>query len=229
MLALTFYAFSAIVIAVISLAIWELSPTKTRNKTLLFPITIFLFQLTIGLIGETGFYINYSLPPPFVYAGILPAFVLLASFSFSKTGKLLLKSIPLHYPILFQSFRIIVELLIFWTYLKGWGPKEATMIGYNYEFYFGILALIVGFLTWRGKLSKKLLIGWNVFGLLMLAFIVGIFITSAFAYDTFWGNSDRMVTDEMFQMPVMAIATLYMPLAVWTHIFSIRQNILRES
>ncbi len=229
MLALTFYAFSAIVIAVISHAIWKLSPAETRNKTLLFPITIFLFLLTIGLIGETGFYINYSLPPTFVYAGILPAFLILAIFSFSKLGKRLLKNVPHHYPVFFQSFRIVVELLIFWTYLKGWGPKEATMIGYNYEFYFGALALIIGFLTWKGKVSKKLLLGWNVLGLFMLAFIVGIFITSAFAYDTFWGNSERMVTDEMFQMPVMAIVTLYMPLAVWTHIFSIRQNILRES
>ena len=132
------------------------------------------------------------------------------------------------YLFFFQSFRIIVELLIFWTYLKGWGPKEATMIGYNYEFYFGALALIVGFLVWKGKVSNKPLLGWNLLGLFMLAFIVGIFITSAFAYDTFWGNSERMVSDKMFQMPVMAIATLYMPLAVWTHIFSIRQIRLKN-
>ena len=98
-----------------------------------------------------------------------------------------------------------------------------TMIGYNYEFYFGIIALIMGLLVWKKRASKGLIILWNIWGLFMLAFIVGLFFTSGFAWDSVWGATEPMIKADLLQMPSLSIATLYMPLAVWMHIFSIRQ------
>lgn len=222
---LLFYTFSAIIITIITIVAYKHSPTEHQSKVFLFPISILLFQVAIILLSSTGFYVNFDLPPRLVYAGIVPSFIMLFAFSFSKAGKSLLKSIPNHYPILFQSFRIVVELFIYWTFLLGYGPKEATMVGYNYEFYFGIVALIFGVLVWKKRVSKKLILTWNIIGLFLLAFIVGIFFTTGFAWDSFWGRSQPMITNEMLNMPIMSIATLYMPLAVWMHIFSIRQTI----
>ena len=81
----------------------------------------------------------------------------------------------------------------------------------------------MGYLMWKRKLSGKILLVWNLIGLIMLGFIVGIFFTASIAWDTFWGKEAPMMSNEMMKMPAPSIATLYMPLAVWMHIFSIRQ------
>lgn len=223
MISILFYVFSAILLTEISFFAWKHTLPGLKQMIWWFPLTMVLFQLGVFILGEFEFYTNLAMPPRLVYAGILPSFVLLAVFSFSKIGNQLCNYLPLHLPVIFQSFRILVELFIYLIYLLGWGPKEATMIGYNYEFYFGITALIMGYLMWKKKLSGKILLVWNLIGLIMLGFIVGIFFTASIAWDTFWGKEAPMMSNEMMKMPALSIATLYMPLAVWMHIFSIRQ------
>lgn len=226
MVSLIFHLFSAALILLISSVAYQLSHNK--KKVFTFPLTLLLWLIAVYFIGETDFYVNYDLPPRFVIFGIVPSFLLLAFLTLSKSSKKLLLKVPLHYPIYFQSFRIIVELLIFWTYINGIAPKAATFLGYNYEFYFGISAIIVGTLVLRKKITLPALKIWNILGLCMLAFIVGIFFTSVFAYDTFWGESSRTVADAMLKMPYISIAILYMPLAVWMHIFSLQQIKMKQ-
>jgi len=217
-----YYSFSVLIIATISILAFLFS--GKNKKTFLIPVIFIAWQLVIGLIGSTGFYEDFTIPPNLIYAGILPTFIILGFLFLSKTSKALSVSLPKHIPILFQSFRIVVELLILKIYLDGMGPIEATFKGYNYEFYFGFSALIVGLLVWRGMLSKKIIIAWNIIGIGMLTFIVGIFITSAFAYQEFWERDTRMIQDAFLHMPYLSIATFYMPIAVWMHIFSLKQQ-----
>lgn len=223
-----YHFFSITLITVITTVAYRYSNNK--KKVMLFPTASILWLFTVYIIGETNFYINFDFPPRFVIFGILPSFLLLASFTFSTSGRNLMNTIPIHFPIFFQSFRIIVELLILWCYFEGIGPKAATFMGYNYEFYFGISALLVGVLAFKKRLKSIHLLLWNSIGLFMLAFIVGIFFTSVFAHETIWGSPTRTVSDLFMKMPYISIAVFYMPLAVWMHIFSIQQvKILRKT
>jgi hypothetical protein len=217
-----YYSFSALIIITLSTIAYRF--TDKDKKTLLFPVILIAWQLVVGSIGSTGFYENFTLPPNLVYTGIIPTFIILGLFFLSNTSKQLSLSIPKHIPILFQSFRIIVELLIFKVFLSGLVPIESTFQGYNYEFYFGFSALFIGYLSWRKFLNNKIILAWNVLGLFMLAFIVGIFITSGLAYKEFWGRETKMIQDAFLHMPYLSIATFYMPIAVWIHIFSIKQH-----
>ena len=119
MISALFYSFSAVIILLITFFAWKHAKPESKGKVFLFPITFLVFQIVIAIVGETGFYINFDLPPRMVYAGIVPSFILLALFSFSKTGKSLVQNIPIHQPVIFQSFRIIVELFIYWTFILG--------------------------------------------------------------------------------------------------------------
>jgi hypothetical protein len=217
-----YYSFSSLIIIVICIVAYRFS--NKNKKTLLFPISLIAWQSVVGLIGETGFYEDFTLPPNLVYAGIVPTFIIIGIFFLSNTSKQLNKYIPKHIPILFQSFRIIVELLILKAFLIGIAPIEATFQGYNYEFYFGFSAIIIGFLVWKNLVNTKVILAWNILGLLMLAFIVGIFITSGLLYKEFWESETKMVQDAFLHMPYLSIATFYMPIAVWMHIFSIKQH-----
>lgn len=216
-----YYSFSGLITFFISIVSIKYLKNK---KAFLFLVAILLWQLVVGLVADTGFYYDLTLPPKLVIAGIIPTFVLLGAFFLSKSSTTLQESIPKHIPIFFQSFRIIVELLILKIYLDGFGPIEATFQGYNYEFYFGFSALIIGILSLKGIIGKKIIVAWNVFGLGMLAFIVGIFFTTAFAHESFWGVKTEMVKEPFFYMPYLSIATFYMPVAVWMHIFSLKQH-----
>lgn len=222
-----FYSFSIIIIALITFTIHQYLPPEKKNKSFLFPIVLIATHVIIAVLGENEFYIDFNMPPRFAYAGILPMFLILSRFVFSKIAKLLIEKVPTHFPVLFQSFRIVVELLIYWAFLHGFAPKEATMLGYNYEFYFGVLTIIIGVLVWKKKVAPRFIIAWNILGLAMLAIIIVIFFTSAFAYDTVWEYDHPIIDNHMLKPPYMAIPTLYMPLAVWMHIFSIKQQISR--
>lgn len=223
MTSLIFYSFSAAITLIVSLFAFLKAPKNHKIKTLRFPGIILLFQVAVGWLGSIGVYESFDLPPMLVVFGILPAFIILAFISFSKTVKALLPTVPIHYPILFQSFRIIVELLILLSFTQGLGPIEITFQGYNYEFYFGITALIIGLVAWKKSIPNKILIAWNVFGLIMLAIIVGLFFTCGFMHEAVWGSKEPMIKAGLLHMPYLSIATFYMPIAVWMHIFSIRQ------
>lgn len=220
---LLYHSLSALSIGLISFHSYKYIGKEYRKKSLRYPIALSIWVLLLMGISSTGFYYNQDLPPRFVVFGIVPSFLILSSFSFSKSGNILLKTVPIHLPILFQSFRIFVELLILKTYLDGYTPEIVTFKGYNYEFYFGISALIIGVLYAKNKLSPSVIKIWNYLGLTLLAIIIFLFFSSAFAYESVWNSTIPLVSKEIYEAPYLFIATIYMPLAVWMHIFSIRQ------
>lgn len=220
---LLYYSFSAAIISIITFGAYNFLENGSKTKSFRFPIAFIIWQVTLGLIASTNFFESFDLPPRFVLFGIVPSFIILALFSYSKSTKSLIQNIPLQLPIFFQSFRIFVELLILKAFLDGYAPVSTTFQGYNYEFYFGISAIIVGFSVLKLKLNYTILLLWNILGLIMLGIIVFIFASSGYAHQAIWDSPIPLVKMELFHMPHLSIATLYMPLAVWMHIFSIRQ------
>ena len=189
------------------------------TKFLLFAVTWCAY---VFVVCATGFIKETSLPPRMPLLLILPLFGIMGWFMFSKRSTQFLDRVPIHYPVFFQSFRVAVELLIYWAFLKGLAPKEASFEGYNFEIYFGAFALIVGFAVYHKKLNKRLLVIWNIIGLCFLAMIVGIFTTILYN-PAIWGYDTAVVNPEMMTFPFMLIPSVFMPVAVFSHVFSIRQ------
>lgn len=175
------------------------------------------------LVGYFGILKDTSLPPKMPLLLVFPIFGLLIWFFTSKKASPYLKPIPIYIPLLFQSFRIFVELLIWWSYLKGLTAVEATFEGYNYEIVFGLSALIMGLLAFKNMIGPKLIILWNVIGLSFLSVIVGIFVTLVY-FPSIWGYENEIVNPEFLTFPYMYIPAVYMHVAVFTHVFSIIQN-----
>ena len=195
-----------------------------RKRVLILLSCVVLYSAYTLLIGYTEIIQDTSLPPKMPLFLIFPIFSIFVWFFISKRADPYLDAVPLYFAPLFQHFRIFVELLIFGCYVTGLTRGvEATFEGYNYEIYFACTGLIVGFLIWKKKMAPKIIIVWNFVGIGFLTVIVGIFIT-LFLKPEIWGYAGSVVSKEFMYFPYMLIPSIYMPVAVFTHVFSIVQH-----
>src|SRR4029078_1824821 len=117
--------------AVLKRTNWE----KNMQNKILFG-TIFILLIWVGLLtilSSKGFFSDFSkLPPRPALAILMPLpFVLLTAFS--NKGAQLLQAMPPQWLVLMQSFRIVVELLIWFAFLNGKLPGQMSFEGRNFD------------------------------------------------------------------------------------------------
>ena len=160
---------------------------QKQNKILLQTSFVFLFWLLLtGVLSSLGMLeMNEQkpiVPPPLLVLVNIPLVILLLLVSFNNTLKQILKATPFAWLVYFQSFRIIVEILIWLVFIQNLLPIQMTFEGNNFDILVGIFALPIGYLVAKQnsiKIKQKLLIGWNIFGLCLLATIISISVLSA--------------------------------------------------
>jgi len=199
---------------------WE----KNRQRKIFFGATlvIVLWTVLILILSYNGLLANFSKMPPrpaFVMFVPLPVIILIA---FSKTGTQLLKSVPPHWLVLMQSFRIVVELLLLFALISHKIPVQMTFEGKNFDVLTGVLALPVGYLLAKKKsYSLKLAVVFNIMGMLLLLNILVIAILSMPTPIRYFMNepSNTLVA----QFPFILLPGVLVPIAYAMHIFSLRQ------
>lgn len=230
MLLLSHYILLAVILTIIGWGFNKAASTAGYNtqekRKLIRGYTLFI-ALWIGYVSTlaaTGFLADFSLPPKFVLFVVVPAFVVIGTFFSIKRFKNIISFFPIVLPVYYQSFRIVVELLIWGIYKEGMVPELVTFEGRNMDILVGLSAPVVGYLAYHVKwLSHKVVIIWNVCGLLILANIVFIFI-SLIVKPSIWGFDDIPLTLDFPKLPYVYIAGAFMPTAVFMHIFSIRKS-----
>ncbi len=181
-----------------------------------------------AVLSARNFFSDFSaIPPRLVLVPITGIFIILL-VAFSKWFTELLKVIPPHWLVYFQSFRIAVELLLWLACIRGIVPQQMTFEGYNFDVLSGILALPVGWALAKQKsYAKSLAIVYNVAGLLLLFNIVTIAVLSM-------PTPFRQFMNEPANTIVAYFPFIYLPgvlvvLAFAFHIFSLRQLIMKRS
>jgi len=186
-----------------------------------FVVPLFLWFGAIFAVASTGFFQSYELPPRIALI-IFGAFGFIFWFVRKNRNTDWLMLIPPSLLIGAQSFRILVETVIYHTYLAGIGPIESTFKGYNYEMYVGISAIIVALLYRYKVIGNQLAIAWNFIGLCFLGIIIFIFVSSSY-FPHLWGESESMMSLEFPTFPYLLLPAFLMPLAVFMHCLSIVQ------
>jgi hypothetical protein len=185
---------------------------------------IILWLTILGILSFTGFFSNFSALPPRLLLVLLIGFFIALLITFSKGFTRLLKTVPPHWLVYFQSFRIAVELLLWLAFSKGLIPGQMTFEGYNFDVVTGILALPVGWLLSKRKpYARTLGIIFNIIGLLLLLNIITIAVLSM-------PTPFRQFMNEPANTIVATFPFIYLPgvlvvLAFSFHVFSLRQLI----
>lgn len=220
------YILLVIILVILGWGFYKAGKKLNNKKTLYWYATaISIWMLYVIEVSSSGFLADFSLPPKVVVFVILPAFVFTAIFFSLKRFNATIAAFPIALTVYYQTFRVIVELLILGLYKEGIGPELVTFEGRNFDILAGLTAPIVGYLAYSKKvISHKAVIAWNIVGLLLLANIVFIF-QSLLIKPEMWGFSEIPVSLDFTRPPYILIAAVFMPSAVFMHVFSIRKSL----
>ncbi len=143
--------------------------SKSRVTT----VVIALWFLSTAWIARLGLLNDFSTMPPRVVLVFLPTIIGVCLIAFSRIGKSV-ANYSVAFLIGFQSFRIIVELLIHQAVSEGIAPPQMTWSGLNFDIVTGITALLL--IPFANKLPVWAVHVWNTmgFGLLLLVVVVAI-------------------------------------------------------
>ncbi|MFY0592197.1 hypothetical protein [Roseivirga sp.] len=219
MVQIGFYSLTLVmVLALLYLLKFSESTQIIRKKA---SIIAFSWIAYVVAMSFTGILDSLSMPPKAPIFIIIPAFILVF-ISTSRNGfQTVIQHMPKHIPVLIQSFRIAVELLIYGAFLEGLFPERVTFEGLNYDILMGILALPTAYLISKGILKRKAILAYNILGLAVLS-LTGYAFISSFYFSDFVSKTGEIA---LVQVPFILLPGVLLPFAIFYHVVSIKQNL----
>ena len=198
----------------------KMDKAKRKKVKSRFLIGIFLWISFLAIVSISGFIGDFNkIPPPFIIV-IIPPLIVLVILMRSSIMKELLANISQKSIVYLQTFRIAVEILLWFLFLDEIIPIQMTFEGRNFDILAGMSApLMVIFCISGNKMKRSALMIWNILGLLLLGNIVAIAIMSTPSILRVFMNdpANTIVT----QWPVVLLPGILVPLAYYLHFFSI--------
>lgn len=213
------------IVAILMLVLLMKNDQQNPRKAIVsYFIMLAIWIAYIIVLSFSGVLNDFDLPPRVPLLIILPGIIGSVYLTGRTSFRDILQHTPLHIPILLQSFRIVVELLIFTAWKEGYFPKRVTFEGLNYDILAGITALIVGLLLQMNKLSLKSALIWNI-AALMILFLTGYAFITAYFIPEFAETVDKT---HFIKFPFILLPSVLLTIAFFLHIFSIRQILLKK-
>lgn len=187
------------------------------------PLAIVAWLAGSGVLAHSGFLSAWEARPPHLVLIPLTGLVAVVLLHRSPLLARLLPVVPRHWPVAFQSFRIGVELAFWGLFAAGGAPAQVTFEGRNFDVLVGLSAPLVA-LAIRGRnLAPRAVMAWNVLGLAILSnTIVTTFTSTPGPLHLDWPG---MPFTAFATWPFVWIPGFLAPLAIFLHIFSIRQSL----
>jgi len=197
---------------------------KKRSELILRYVLLgLLFWLaTIGVLAHLGFFADFQILPPRLLVGVIPPLILTIILLRSKMFSKVLAHIPMSWLVYVQSFRILMEIILWMGMLAEFVPFQMTFTGFNYDIIVGVTAILGGMVFFgKGRLRRFEAIIWNIFGILLLGIIVAIAIVSTPSPVQVFTNepANRMVAF----VPFIWLPGFVVPFAFAMHLFSLKQ------
>ncbi len=208
-------------IAILLQAVKFVGLDKLPSKILLFVLPLWIVFQTILSIG--GFYQETSSTPPrIVLFGVLPAVLLIVAYlAFFRE---FVERLPLKILTTTHIVRIPIEITLFWLFVAGMVPRIMTFEGANFDIASGVLAIIVLIIAFRGeKVSRPLIIAFNIIGLILLGVIVTIAALSV------QSPMQQMSFDQpnraVLFFPYVFLPTIIVPIVLASHLFALYKSL----
>jgi hypothetical protein len=214
-MAALFLAFTAVVVAGIAAALSRWLDGRRRGAAL---VGISAWVLYVGALGLSGALASAAAPPRIIFI-LIPVVLTTMFLVRSDIGRELALSIPTPLLIGAQGFRVVVELFIHQFWSAGLLPRMLTYEGANFDILAGLSAPVVAWLLASRRFSARIVLGWNVLGLMLLANIVVRAILTTPALQLL---ATEMPNRALGIFPFTFIPGLMAPLALMLHVLSIR-------
>lgn len=193
---------------------------KRTPNTFLSIVVLWIGVLYVmSLFGITS---DFSVMPPRMFILLLFAFILISTLVFSgRTDKMLIL-IPHGWLVNIQSFRVGVELILWWMSIRYLIPAQMTFEGLNFDILAGLSAPFIYLIIRRVHESvHTIIVIWNVISLLLLVNIVSIAILSLpTGFRVFMNEPSAFI---LSKFPFILLPGILVPLAYSMHFLSLRK------
>ncbi len=182
--------------------------------------------IIITMLSGMGFYSNFEvLPPRILIFALLPPLMLIISLLFSKEFGRILSFLPPQWLIQIQSFRVLMEIMLWQGFMGFFIPFQMTYVGFNMDIIAGITAIFAGRVFFgknRFLLPESII--WNIFGIFLLINIVFIATISTPSPLQIFKNEP---VNTFIAKPIFIwIPGFIVPFAIAMHLFSIKQVLI---
>jgi hypothetical protein len=191
--------------------------TPSRFKTMVF---LLLWTALFAVLGVNDFFLDVkSMPPRFVFM-IGPALLLIVLFFVTKRGRGFIDRMDLRALTLLHVVRVPVEIVLFALAVHKTIPEILTFEGRNFDIIMGITAFPIAWWVFAKAGSRKVLLAWNILGLILLLNVVVHGILSVpFPFQQFGLDQPNIA---MLHAPYLLLPGLIVPVVLFSHLAAIR-------
>lgn len=202
----------------------EYPPKKKKINLLVSALLLGLWFAFTTVVSLQDMLQNFSATPPRVMIILIPAVLGIIYISSSSRVNAFLSVIPSSWLVYIQSFRIIMELMLWLMFLNNLIPVQMSFEGLNYDVLAGLSAPLIGYYALSAKKWPRVsALLWNFAGLLLVINITLISILSTpFSFRQFMNEPANTIVT---YFPFVWIPAFIVPFAVLVHILSIKQII----
>ncbi|MBM3735411.1 MAG: hypothetical protein FJW39_06435 [Acidobacteria bacterium] len=173
-----------------------------------------------AFLAQSGVTTDFSGTPPNMLRLMLVCAGTTVALALSPYGRRLATGLPLWVLVGYQVFRLPVELLLHSLYSEGLLPVHMTYLGRNFDAVTAVTAAGVAWLAWKGKLTRPVLIGWNLLGLGLLLNVAGMgMLTFPSPFRVFTDDPSNAILAEA---PYIWLPTFLVTTALFGHLLVFR-------
>lgn len=205
----------------------QLEFEERRRNMLVSILVIFVWLTFTNIIAMSGLLTDFTQMPPKLLLITLPPLIFILMLFVSKPFHELFESIGHFWIIYAQSFRILMEFILWLLYRYHVIPVQMTFEGRNFDILIGLSAPFIAYFCFIKKsLSEKVALVWNIIGLLVLANIVVVAVLSApYPFRYFMNEPANAI---VFHFPFVWLPSFVVPFALMLHLISIRRLVTKK-
>lgn len=193
----------------------------SNGKPLKLTAFILVWSLAQSILAYLGFYQETQAFPPRFGLVILPSIVFVVYGLLPKQQKWIAEKRDSLISTLLHSIRIPVEIVLFGLFNHQMVPKLMTFEGRNFDILIGLSAPIMGWLFFKKKVNKSMMLAWNIIGLCFVLFILVNGILSAeLPFQQFGFEQPNRAVN---YFPFVLLPATIVPIVIWTHLSDIIQ------
>lgn len=193
---------------------------------------IFLGVILLWIALQTylsinGFYEDFEALPPRLFFALVPAVIFIIILFMTQKGKAFIETIDLKSITYLSIIRIPVEIVLALLFHNGLISIWQTFEGANFDIISGISAPIVAYMVFHKKAwNKKILLIWNIIGLILLLTIITI---SILAFPSpFQQIAFEQPNIGIAYFPFIFLPSVVVPIVLFTHFISIYRLFKKE-
>ncbi|MEP6847081.1 MAG: hypothetical protein ABI861_13805 [Panacibacter sp.] len=215
----------AIIVFILTVILTSILLVKALHAGKIVVLILLLWLVLNAILNLKGFYAETGTTPPHFIAAVAPPLLAILMVFITAKGRSFAMQADLSMLTLLSIVRIPVELVLYWLYVAKAIPQLMTFAGRNFDIISGIAAIAVFFVCFKSKgiIHKRLLLAWNILGLILLLNIVINAVLSVpspiqqFAFD--------QPNIAVLYFPFTWLPCFIVPTVLFSHIISIKKLI----